>query len=716
MPIREQDEVSLSKKAQLKTLPRSAQVMVTLFGIAGFCGIARAVMLIGPVDYAYFSLLLLLAAITGHTKVRLVGGSSLSLITTVVLVAMMTLGPSAGILVGVCGVVVQCAIPRKKFNLHHLVFNAGMIVLTVLLASWGYHAVVGASQAPGIDRLVGSLIASILYYFGSSVGVSMIVGLSGEKSIFRVWHDNFLYTAPSFVVAGLLAFVVSQFAASMRATVLLVIAPILYFCYYAYRVYTESLEKEKQHAGEMAELFNSTLSTLALAIDAKDKNTHGHIQRVQKYARAIAEAMHLPEEQIKAIAAAALLHDIGKLAVPEYILSKQGPLTPDEVRKMRMHPQLGAEIISNIKFPYPVADSILAHHERFDGKGYPSGLAGNNIPLGARVLAVSDAFDAYTSDRVECVETISGAIQALREGIGTFFDPEIVCVWESIYRDVVTWPATTSSAAYTDIQRVTSELKILEELTEALAKMESVEEIRAAVCGVINKRFPECNVVLNPGSHSGIPVEFEGKTIATIAVTRLDRHLTDDEIGLMRAVAEKLGGPFSKAMALEVARRDAALDKLTGLANRRAFEMACAELADRPISAVLVDVNAFKAVNDNFGHKAGDEALIRIGAHIRAAFQHAHLTCRLGGDEFVILSYAGNRRLRMQIRDFRRMVVSDPAHEAYKKMAFGVSCGLASIPADGLNIEQAMHRADERMYAIKMRFKRFVGQGVAITR
>ena len=214
------------------------------------------------------------------------------------------LGTSAAILIGVCGVMVQCAFPPKKFILHHLIFNLGMIVVTVSMASAGYYVVVRGAHPTGIDRLVGSLLASILYYFGSSVFVSMIVGLTGRKSIFRTWHDNFLYTAPSFVIAGLLAFVVSQFAASLRATVLLVVAPILYLCYYSYRVYIESLEKEKQHAGEMAELFNSTLSTLVLAIDAKDKNTHGHIQRVQKYSRAIAEAMHLTDEEIKAIAPA----------------------------------------------------------------------------------------------------------------------------------------------------------------------------------------------------------------------------------------------------------------------------------------------------------------------------------------------------------------------------------------------------------------------------
>ena len=110
--------------------------------------------------------------------------------------------------------------------------------------------------------------------------------------------------------------------------------------------------------------------------------------------------MHLDEREIKAIAAAALLHDIGKLAVPEYILNKTGPLTPEEMKKMHLHPRLGAEIISNIKFPYPVADSIIAHHERFDGSGYPTGIAGKDIPLGARVLAVADVF---CSDRSQCI-------------------------------------------------------------------------------------------------------------------------------------------------------------------------------------------------------------------------------------------------------------------------------------------------------------------------
>ena len=128
----------------------------------------------------------------------------------------------------------------------------------------------------------------------------------------------------------------------------------------------------------------------------------------------------------------------------------------------------------------------------------------------------------------------------------------------------------------------------------------------------------------------------------------------------------------------------------------------------------MVDVNSFKAVNDNFGHQAGDDALIQISAHMRAAFHGAQLTCRLGGDEFLVLSEAGRGSLRMQIRDFRRMVIWDPAHEPYRKMMFGVSCGMAAIPDDGETIGGAMHCADERMYAIKTRFKQFAGHASVV--
>src|SRR5205823_14205185 len=139
--------------------------------------------------------------------------------------------------------------------------------------------------------------------------------------------------------------------------------------------------------------------TLALAIEAKDQNTHDHLQRVNVYAMELARDLGLSTDDTEGLRAAAVLHDIGKLAVPEHIISKPGRLTPEEFDKMKIHPIVGAEILEQVRFPYPVAPIVRSHHEKWDGTGYPDGLSGDAIPIGARILAAVDCLDALASDR-----------------------------------------------------------------------------------------------------------------------------------------------------------------------------------------------------------------------------------------------------------------------------------------------------------------------------
>ena len=175
--------------------------------------------------------------------------------------------------------------------------------------------------------------------------------------------------------------------------------PIIYFIHRSYRVYLDRLSAEKRHAEEMAGLHLRTIEALALAIEAKDHTTHEHLRRVRVYAVEIGKEMGLGRAELEALRAAALLHDIGKLAVPEHIISKPGRLTPEEFEKMKIHPVVGAEILERVAFPYPVVPLVRAHHERWDGSGYPDGLKGEEIPLGARILAAVDCLDALASDR-----------------------------------------------------------------------------------------------------------------------------------------------------------------------------------------------------------------------------------------------------------------------------------------------------------------------------
>src|ERR1700739_2318233 len=157
--------------------------------------------------------------------------------------------------------------------------------------------------------------------------------------------------------------------------------------YRSYRLYLGKLETEKRHAEQVSMIHLRTIEALALAIEAKDQTTGEHLQRVRVYAMELAKELGLNEDETEALRAASVLHDIGKLAVPEHIISKPGKLTPEEFDKMKIHPTVGAEILEQVHFPYPVVPIVRAHHEKWDGSGYPNGLAGEDIPIGARIFA-----------------------------------------------------------------------------------------------------------------------------------------------------------------------------------------------------------------------------------------------------------------------------------------------------------------------------------------
>jgi diguanylate cyclase (GGDEF)-like protein/putative nucleotidyltransferase with HDIG domain len=210
-------------------------------------------------------------------------------------------------------------------------------------------------------------------------------------------------------------------------------APV-YLIYRTYKVYMGRIQDQQRHVRQVSDLHLATIEALALAIDAKDQTAQSHIRRVQVYAAGIARRLGMTDNEIQGVKTAALLHDIGKLAVPEHILSKPGPLTQEEFQKIRIHPQVGAEIISGVPFPYPVAPLILSHHERWDGKGYPAGLKAEEIPLGARILSVVDYFDALMSERpYHKPMGLDAAIGLLRQESGKALDPRVVNTFIELY-------------------------------------------------------------------------------------------------------------------------------------------------------------------------------------------------------------------------------------------------------------------------------------------
>jgi putative nucleotidyltransferase with HDIG domain len=204
--------------------------------------------------------------------------------------------------------------------------------------------------------------------------------------------------------------------------------------YRSYRLYLGKLETEKKHAEQVSSLHLRTIEALALAIEAKDETTGEHLQRVRVYAMELAKELGLSEDETEALRAASVLHDIGKLAVPEHIISKPGKLTPEEFEKMKIHPIVGAEILEQVHFPYPVVPIVRAHHEKWDGSGYPNGLAGEAIPIGARILAAVDCLDALASDRqYRKALPLNEAMAKVLADSGKSFDPKVVAILNRRY-------------------------------------------------------------------------------------------------------------------------------------------------------------------------------------------------------------------------------------------------------------------------------------------
>ncbi len=325
--------------------------------------------------------------------------STLSVSYALDFASLLLIGPHETMIVAAASAFSQCQLNKKEHNpVHRTLFSMATLIITVEAAGLAF----SWSQGPAADPITAvarPLVAAATTYFLVNTGlVATAVGLASRTPVLTTWHTNFLWSAPSyFVGAGCAAGAAWAVQHGGLWVAPLAFAPI-YLTFHTYKVYMGRIEAQRD-VQATSDLHLATIEALAGAIDAKDQMTNAHIKRVQIYATGLAEALNLPQEEIQAIRTAALLHDIGKLAVPEHILAKPGPLTPEEFQKVRIHPQVGAEVIAGVPFPRPVAPLILSHHERWDGKGYPQGLSGENIPLGARILTVVDYYDAVTSER-----------------------------------------------------------------------------------------------------------------------------------------------------------------------------------------------------------------------------------------------------------------------------------------------------------------------------
>ena len=408
-------------------MSRRAKAYIILTATLGVIVLKHAPVAVRPGGATRFLCYLAGAAITSQLKVRLPGiPGTLSVNFFFLMMGILDLDVRQVLMLACAGTLGQMlwhahARPRPV----QMVFNLASITIASYCAFNAYHwrvpqALDGSPPLP--------LIAStVLFFLLNTLGVSGVLALTGGKGFWSIWRENFVWTAAQYMALAALAGLVHVVDERTGWEIALLLLPIIYLVYRSYDLYLGRLDEAKQHATEMADLHLRTIEALAMAIDAKDDNTHDHLRRVKVYATEIGKEMQLGSSDLRALEAAALLHDIGKLAVPEYIISKPGKLTPEEFEKMKIHPVVGAEILERVQFPYPVVPFVRAHHEKWNGSGYPDGLKGEEIPLGARILAVVDCLDALASDRqYRRAFPLHVALEKVLAESGTSFDPRVV--------------------------------------------------------------------------------------------------------------------------------------------------------------------------------------------------------------------------------------------------------------------------------------------------
>lgn len=501
---------SSAKSAAVSLSPRG-QLYVACIIAAGAASLAHASLTLvrtpAPTEW------LLLAALTlvsGSFTIKVPSiPARLSVTETLVFTCVLLFGAApATLTMALDGLVISLT---RRYRLQRTLFNTAEAALSIWIASHIFFAIPGvglAHQSAAIWRLIlPMLVLTSIYFLFNSGLTTLAVAFETGKSAAQLWRKQFLWLSVNYFAGASVSLLLVGTIQQGSVRVVAVALPCLVISYLTFRASMGRVADADKHVAALDRLYLSTIETLSVAIDAKDQVTHDHLRRVQSYAVGLARARGITHEgTLKALETAALLHDLGKLAVPEHILNKPAELTPAEFEKIKLHVEVGADILATIEFPYPVVPIVRHHHENWDGRGYPDGLAGEAIPIGARILAVADCFDALTSDRPYRPRlSDEAAFQILRERAGTKYEPAIVETFIRMQAEMAPKesPQIPHQRALAHISRASAVMPKLPDVGRAMRGVEATEEILALceLARLANGQASSADAALLIGTH-----------------------------------------------------------------------------------------------------------------------------------------------------------------------------------------------------------------------
>ncbi|HMS40104.1 MAG TPA: diguanylate cyclase [Pyrinomonadaceae bacterium] len=694
---------------------------------------------------------------------------------------------------------------RKLFGGFTHIFSAfvsGNVFYFLLEKTAGFTHISVGENAIGLQWLGAALAAAVLTHFViSNLIISLFLKVEGSFFFVQLWKENASWTALHYFLSTLGAIIAHALFLNFGLSFGLFVLPMIVAAHFAYEIHLKRLAQKTKEISESSRIHLATVEALATAIDARDQVGIGHVRRTQIYAVGLGRILNLTEDEIQALNTGALLHDIGKLAVPDHILNKPGRLTPAEHEKTKIHASVGAAILEKIGFSYPVVPTVKYHHEAWDGNGYPEGLAKEEIPLTARILSVADAYDTLRGARpYRPPVSRDDARKFLLNGAGSQFDPRIIDLFLRNLRhfeaeieaqglayrydkenpkEISHVSESAGTQSYVEqIKRANREVFSLYELAKVFSSALNLQQTLSLLSDKISEFVPfdtcviylledgteEAHAVfvegrnsvalhgkrvkagegatgfvlkkrqsvlnINPGldfsfsqldlveeysAMVSLPLITDEKLIGAVSLYSCELENYEDEpLRLLETVSRIASDAIYKSMQHAASESRALTDPMTGLPNARSlqnqFEKEYARAARNGSSfqVLMLDLDGFKAVNDTFGHKAGDMLLKEISKVMSEQLRDYDFLARYAGDEFVAIIPETNadevkdlcERMERAVENF--VLPIDDENQA----RIGVSLGAACFPNDGETLDQLIIASDKKMYSVKAVRKR----------